>query len=321
MKHLNFTETQIEKLEYFSKKFNTNLLVKRDDLGFQEIGGGSKARMLMYILSDYADGNYDTIVTAGGPHSNFNRACALLCARLGIEMHLIAYTDIPSEYTDSFNYKLTVTTGTHITRCDRSNVANTIDSVISHLKSMGKRPKFIYAGGKCLGGYYAYYEAVRELYRQIQNIDHIFLACGTGTTLSGILVGAQQLFPNTKIHAISVARDWEAERPVLECDIAELNEYINATSDLSNLQFYDQFRCGGYAQFDSELLSTIRESISREGMIIDPTYSGKAFHAMTKIIDSPDFRNQNILFWNTGGLFNLMEVLSSDIQIPEISTF
>lgn len=66
MKHLNFTETQIEKLEYFSKKFNTNLLVKRDDLGFQEIGGGSKARMLMYILSDYADGNYDTIVTAGG---------------------------------------------------------------------------------------------------------------------------------------------------------------------------------------------------------------------------------------------------------------
>ena len=48
-------------------------------------------------------GGAKTIVTAGGPCSNFNRALALLCANFGLKMILVSYTDEPSEYDISLN--------------------------------------------------------------------------------------------------------------------------------------------------------------------------------------------------------------------------
>lgn len=97
MKHLNFNPTPVNKLEYYSKKLGVNLICKRDDL-FAEAGGGNKARMLQYILADVNPKNCDVLVTAGAPCSNFNRACALMCAKLGVLMHLVEYSDKPEEF-------------------------------------------------------------------------------------------------------------------------------------------------------------------------------------------------------------------------------
>ena len=49
MEHLSFNATPITPLPYFSEKYNVELLAKRDDL-FSSALGGSKARMLQYIL-------------------------------------------------------------------------------------------------------------------------------------------------------------------------------------------------------------------------------------------------------------------------------
>lgn len=44
-------------------------------------------------------------------------------------------------------------------------------------------------------------------------------------------------------------------------------------------------------------------------MIIDTTYSGKAFWGMKMIIEnSEDYKGKNVLFWNTGGIFNLLSM-------------
>lgn len=143
MKHLPFLPTPISELPYFSKKWNVNLLCKRDDL-FAEAGGGNKARMLQYILADITPNNCDVLVTAGGPCSNFNRACALMCAKLGVKMHLVEYTDKPQEYDTSLNYYLCCIADIATTRCEKSNVPSTIESVLTNYK--GKKLKFIYGG-------------------------------------------------------------------------------------------------------------------------------------------------------------------------------
>jgi 1-aminocyclopropane-1-carboxylate deaminase/D-cysteine desulfhydrase-like pyridoxal-dependent ACC family enzyme len=43
-------------------------------------------------------------------------------------------------------------------------------------------------------------------------------------------------------------------------------------------------------------------------MIIDPCYSGKAFYGMTQVIEAnrKSFEGHKVLFWNTGGIFNLL---------------
>lgn len=306
MKHLPFSPTPVTFLPYFSKLWDVNLWSKRDDL-FYEAGGGSKARMLQYILVDVNPRTYDIIVTAGGPCSNFSRACALMCAKIGLPMHLIEYTDEPEEFETSLNYKLSTLAGIRKTRCSKNSVPETIESVINDYERRSKKVKFIYGGGKSLEGIFAYYDAVEELYRQGVHLDHLFVACGTGTTLTGICAGMQKYYPKARVHAISIARKKEEEEIVLKDDMRILNEYLLAKSDFANMQFHDEYLCGGYAKYNEELISVIKECISKEGMIIDPTYSGKAFYGMESIITKDEvFCNKDIIFWNTGGIFNLI---------------
>ena len=152
---------------------------------------------------------------------------------------------------------------------------------------------------------------------QTDHIDELFVACGTGTTLTGICAGMQKYFPKAKVHGISVARTYEAELPVLTSDMEILNQYLHEKFDFSNLVFHDDFLNGGYSKTSPEELRTIQECISHEGLIIDPTYAGKAFWGMTSILEKRDYKNKKILFWNTGGLMNLLSQKDEFIKIKE----
>ena len=305
MVHLDFSSTPISKLDYYSRKFECNILCKRDDL-FTEAGGGSKARMLQYILAEINPSNCDVLVTAGGPCSNFNRACALMCAKLGVPMHLVEYTDMPEEFESSLNYYLCNLAGIRKTRCKKTDVPSTIKQVVESYQ--GKKVKLVYGGGKSLEGIYAYYDAVVELSKQIESIDHLFITCGTGTTLTGVCAGMKKYYPNAHIHAISVARTYDVEKATLDDDMNILNTYLKTSYDFSNMSFYEDYLCGGYDLTSPELLVSIKDCISNEGIIVDPIYTGKTFWGMTEIINqSKDlYRGKNVVFWNTGGLFNLL---------------
>jgi len=305
MKHLEFTPTPVTELGHFSQKLGCNILAKRDDL-FAEAGGGSKARILQYILADVNPKNCDVLVTAGGPCSNFNRACALMCAKLHVPMHLIEYTDMPEEYDTSLNYFLCNLAGIRKTRCGKNNVSQTIRQVVDSYA--GQKVKQVYGGGKSLEGIFSYYEAVAELSQQVDNIDHLFISCGTGTTLTGVCVGMTKYFPNAHVHAISVARIQEIEQPTLDEDMNILNGHLGTSYNFDNMTYYEEYLCGGYDHTTPELLSTVKECISCEGMIVDPCYSGKSFFGMIEILkkNPKTFKDKDILYWNTGGMMNLL---------------
>ena len=115
-------------------------------------------------------------------------------------------------------------------------------------------------------------------------------------------------FPQAVVHAISTARQYEDEAKVLKDDMAILNSYLKTEYDFKNLDFNDSYLCGGYGKYNNLLFDTVKDCLSHEGMIIDPTYSGKAFYGMANIVvESPDiFSGKDLVFWNTGGLLNLL---------------
>ncbi len=302
MEHFPFNPTPVTKLQYFSKKYGVNIHVKRDDL-FPSALGGSKARMLQYILYPLVNNGIRTVITAGGPCSNFNRAIALLCAEHGLKLKLISYTDNPEEYETSLNHYLVCLTGCELTFCAKKDVPETIEQVI---EKSGNLTQFVYGGGKTLQGFYAYYEAIAELSRQVDKVDDLFIACGTGTTLTGICAGMQKFFPNSVVHAVSVARNQEQEYPVLKENMEQLNRFLGTNYDFSNLQFYDQFISGGYGKTCPDLLASIRECVSEEGLVVDPIYVGKALYGMCSILAKEGNFGKNVVFWNTGGAINLL---------------
>lgn len=286
--------------------------MKRDDL-FMLAGGGSKARMLQYILANVTPSNCDVIVTAGGPCSNFNRACALQCANLGIKMHLISYTDHDDEYNKAMNFFICTLSGVKITYCKKSDVAETVNNVMSEYHSNGIRAINIYGGGRSLEGIYAYYDAVKELATQL-NGDlprNVFVACGTGTTTAGLMAGFQEISPMTRVHAISVARKWADEKPIIEENLQWLSDYTHHDYNLSNLHFHDEYIMGEYGTVTRELLGFIKDFTSRTGILIDPIYSGKAFYGMSKIMEHKDC--SDTMFWHTGALYTLLSNRTSFI--------
>lgn len=283
-------------------------MCKRDDM-FLEACGGNKARMLQYILYKLTEEHYDIIITAGPKSSNFNRACALMCLKLGVQLHLVVYSSAEEKDEESLNYDICKWANTSITHCAKNEVPCTIQRVVSSY--CNKRVFVVYGGGRSLEGIYAYYDAVEELSRQVPDLDHLFVACGTGTTLTGICAGMQRFFPGAQVHAISISRLLEEEQLVLEQDMQWFNEYMGTNYTFSNLAFYDSYLCGGYGMYDEGIVNTIRGVFSREGMVLDPCYSGKAWYGMMSIIQEniDVYKEKNVLFWHTGGFLNFLSSL------------
>lgn len=308
MNHFFFEEPPVTSLLNYSKELGVKIFSKRDDL-FPEAGGGSKARMLQYILADVDKTNTDVVVTAGGPCSNFNRSCALMCSKMGIPMHLVEYTDNKDDYFTSLNYFVCNVLNVRKTRCLKSEVPDVIKRVIGSYKREGLQVKYIYGGGRSLEGVYSYYDASRCLLRHSSTIfDDVFVACGTGTTLTGICAAFSKYSPKTKIHAVSIARSWEEEEQVLTENMKQLSGYLGFDCRFSNMEFIEDYLCGGYGQMCGGLNNMVVDCLSKESLLVDPTYSGKAFWGMiTEIRKKPvQYIDHNVLFWNTGGVFNFL---------------
>ena len=62
MEHFSFSPTPVTSLQKKKKKYNVEIIAKRDDL-FPSALGGSKARMLQYIL-------YPLLCRGGKDYSN-----------------------------------------------------------------------------------------------------------------------------------------------------------------------------------------------------------------------------------------------------------
>ena len=305
MNHFSYEKTEIMPISVPGD--DLRVICKRDDR-FLGGYGGSKARMLKYILFPIKEEGIDLILTAGGPCSNFNRALSVYCAEMHIRLRIVSYTDQKEQYDTSLNYHITRLMNVEYVFCDKKDVSDVLDREKEKLEKGKCKYIFIYGGAEGnVDGMEAYFDAVRELKGQIDDISHIFLPCGTGTTTTGICAGAQAFFPHAKVHAISVARKWEVEKVVLENNIRLLNLRKKSNYSFDNLVFHDQYLEGGYAHHSVDIARTIEEVAASSGMILDPIYSGKAFWGMVKELrEIEENEREKVLFWNTGGLINFL---------------
>lgn len=299
--------TPIYKDTKLSQSLGVNLYIKRDDL-YPITGGGSKGRKSDYILKECINNGYDSVVTCGGAQSNHVRATALRCKELGLECIIIIHDKCPEKI--SGNYLLLKMLGVKIIHCEMKDISQVMDDKISELKSEGKNPYYIWGGGHCIDGTLAYYNAVDEVKQQLNNIeiDYIVHASGTGTTQAGLHCRSKLIYPNCEVIGISVSRDAIRGTEVILNSVNELNSKLGLPLEVSkNINFNDKFRCGGYESVNDELLELINEIGANYGLILDPTYSGKAFLGLVKLIRNKEIKKgSNVIFWHTGGLLNLM---------------
>src|SRR5262245_39542074 len=86
-----FYPTPIEELPRLRAALGANcprLLIKRDDYTGAGLGG-NKVRKLEYLLAAARAEGAEVAITIGGEKSNHARVTAAMCARLGLDCHLV----------------------------------------------------------------------------------------------------------------------------------------------------------------------------------------------------------------------------------------
>jgi D-cysteine desulfhydrase len=304
--HFPFTPTIIEKTP--GDELGIALFVKRDDL-FSLFGGGSKARKLQYIFYRAHTSGCNAIVTAGGAQSNHVRAAALFAAHLGWQAIMIIHAERPSDPFTG-NLKLASIAGAELRFVQEEAVAGAMDQAMADLRTTGYNPFYIWGGGHSLEGAFAYYEAIQELKDQMkgQPIDFIVHASGTGTTQAGIEIGCRAFMPSCRVLGVSVARDATRGSGIILESMQALNSSLGSPVKMpQHVAFDDRWHGGGYECTYSELMDTIRWVVRTHGLLLDPTYTGKAFHALRHYVEDGTVpKGSSVVFWHTGGLLNLL---------------
>ena len=166
-------------------------------------------------------------------------------------------------------------------------------------------------GGSNGVGATGYVLAMTELAQQSDGInrrvEHLVFASSSGGTQAGIVVGAKATGFRGKLHGVSI--DWgESDAATYERELADIaNEtakYIGFDAQFMAGDFnvvYDYIG-GGYGIVGDLEREAIRLLASRQGIVLDPVYTGRAMGALLDLIRKKVFRSdETVLFWHTGG--------------------
>ncbi len=292
-----------------------DIYIKRDDV-MELAHGGNKTRKLEYVFADAVAKGADCVITMGGIQSNHVRQTVSGAAKLGLESHVILNNPVPTmkkQLLGSGNYLMDVIMGAHIYLVDSDDDEQTIakmNEVRNDLIKAGKNPYMVPLGASDGIGSLGYMLAARELMIQWENNNispsHIFLGTGSCGTHAGLLMGLRY-FGNktTKVVGISVSQPEDIKKQTLRDVISQIKAVIEVEDNLiseQDLIIKDQYYGQAYAYPTAEANAAIKLVARKEGILLDPVYTGKAMAGMIDMIKNNKLDNpQDIVFLHSGG--------------------
>lgn len=304
--------TPVEPARRLSHKLGVELLVKRDDLTGSSLSG-NKIRKLEFLFAEAAAEGADTVITCGGEQSNHCRATAIAAAELGLRSYLLLRTDNPKEPPAAeANILLDRLVGAEIrwvSRDEYKRRAGLFVEVQGQLLAQRRKAYVIPEGGSNALGAWGYVACVEELAAELGD-DPLTLvyAAGSGGTGAGLILGIKLLGLPWRAVGVNVCDDKDyfvaAIGEIVEQAIARWK--LDVAFDRSEIEICDGYVGVGYAKSRPEELETIREVARTEGYILDPVYTGKAFHGMMQeLAKDKALFGPRICFLHTGGIYGL----------------
>jgi D-cysteine desulfhydrase family pyridoxal phosphate-dependent enzyme len=283
------------------------LWLKRDDLiGFGL--GGNKVRGLEFLLADALAQNADILVTGAGVQSNHVRASAAAAAYAGLRCIAVFWGDEPSRVEG--NYRITRMLGAEPVftgDSDRVSVDIGIQHCCEDLRRLGLRPYAIPRGGACALGSLGHLQAARELYQQCQAQgfmpEAVAMATGSGGTHAGWLLGTRMLGSPWAVESFTVSREVAEARE----QVASLASQAAALLGLAHrfapneAIVHGGFIGQGYGIPSPEAAAAIQLLARSEGVLLDPTYTGKAMAGLLWRIRQRLTQYRSWVFLHTGG--------------------
>ncbi len=282
---------------------NFDIDVLRLDLIDPEVSGNKWFKLKKNFKKARQD-EQKTVITFGGAYSNHIAATAALAKVAGLNSIGV----IRGEQTEILNptLQLAKEKGMQLYFVSREvySTKNSLD-FIKHLSSKFGPHYLIPEGGNNLAGILG----CAEILKPEWNYDHVFCACGTGATFTGLLASAK---PSQKIIGISVLKGenilvkevkeqmqkFFPEKTISLCGNEELQKEKIENSFITNNYCFN-----GYAKKDSELISFKKYFEKEFNISLDHIYTSKLFYAVFDLIKNKKINEDSkILIVHSGGL-------------------
>ena len=287
--------------------------IKRDDLTGSVLTG-NKIRKLEFIAAHALEQGFWTLVTCGGVHSNHCRATALVAAQLGLDCHLVLRADDEPEQNTG-NFLLDQLAGASFEIWPANEWARQLKKIYARLESefaeAGRPALMIPTGGSDSLGVWGYIAAAEELRVDLEHhgIERAALTLATGSagTQTGLTAGVAlfDLPLDVVAYAVCDDADWFNRRVAADWE-ASLARWPQLPRIDLTPHTRDHSVGPGYGRADPPVYELISELARLEGIVLDPVYTGKAFHGLLADLREDFYRDvDDIIFVHTGGVFGL----------------
>jgi 1-aminocyclopropane-1-carboxylate deaminase len=281
-----FSPTQQIKNNLFAEK-GLKVFIKRDDL-IHPIISGNKWRKLKYVLKSAQSQNKTHLVTFGGAYSNHLLATAAAAAKFGFK----ATGFVRGEQVDNDTLFLCRLHGMNLLFTDRESYR---DKTALFAKYFGDDVDafFIDEGGSSAEGVKGCSELIGELN---DTYNHIFCACGTGTTAAGIINGITNHQLPSHFNAVPVFKNGGFIK-------YEIDKFLTIPADYN---LHTDYHFGGYGKSNAQLINFIKQFVAETGILIEPVYTGKMLYAIYDLATKDRFKpGDKILAIHSGGIWGL----------------
>ncbi|SDG99795.1 pyridoxal-phosphate dependent enzyme [Klenkia brasiliensis] len=259
-----------------------DLWVKRDDL--TDLGGGNKIRKLEHLFAEAEGAGATVLVTEGGVQSNHARMTAAAAARRGLGCVLVLSGDPDPRHPG--NLALEGLFGARVV------VGPAVDDVVAQLREAGERPSVIPLGGSSVTGARGYLTCAAELAEQAPDAVHVVTAVGSGGTMAGLVAG---------LGAARVLGVHTGAVPDPEARVAALVAALGGSA--AGLRLRTDQVGDGYGALTTAAEHAIRTAAATEGLVLEPTYTGKALAGLVAAVQEGAVRPGERTVWlHTGGL-------------------
>lgn len=305
---IGLAPTPIDHMEQLSRHLGgPEIHMKRDDYtGFAL--GGNKIRKLEFLLADALSRGADTLVTIGGVQSNHCRQTAAVAAKFGLQCHLVLTEGALNtpEFCNNGNIILDKLSGAklHMVGVVADKQA-ALMSVCEEVAKNGGRPYAIPLGGSSALGSLGYVAAVEEIRQQVNISDYsaIVVTTGSAGTHAGIAAGLAIIGQPTTLIGVSCSANSVVNLPKITALSREILNLLGAEAvSTPEIEVNENHIGSGYGNVTEDGLDAIRVCASREGVFLDPVYTGKAMAGLISMISDGRFTTKDrVLFIHTGG--------------------
>jgi D-cysteine desulfhydrase family pyridoxal phosphate-dependent enzyme len=287
---------------------SVDLLVKRDDV-MELAMGGNKVRKLEYLMADAQSKGCNVVITTGDLHSNHTRLTAAAARKLGMRPILVMKGKKPESITGNLLLDYLFDADVRYFDGERKEIPSEMEKIRSEEEAKGESCYVIPRGGADGLGVLGYTNAIFELTDQLapdgRSIDYIVFATGTGATQAGLLVGAKLAGLKAKVVGISAGRPASDVASDVKRLVDEAANLLGIRVELSSNEIIvdDGYTCGGYAVVTREVAGLTEMVAQKEGLLLDPVYSGKGMLGLIGLAKKRYFfKGSRVLFIHTGGL-------------------